>query len=58
MKNIISDILLPFIAIFTAIGIWMISSAIEAKAYTRLTGKSVSVIDAMFLDLRVSDNVK
>lgn len=30
----------------------------EAQAYKRVTGKDVSVWDAMFLDLRVQEEVK
>lgn len=37
---------------------WVAESAIEAKVYTKLTGKAVSVLDAMFVDLRVADGVK
>ena len=32
---------------------WVVSSSFEASAFKRVTGKSVSTWDAMFLDLRV-----
>ncbi len=32
---------------------WVAYSAFEARAYRRVTGETVSVLDAMFLDLRV-----
>ena len=44
--------------ILLAITAWIGMSAIEASTYTRLTGKEVTVIDAMFIDLRVADGVK
>ena len=34
---------------------WVIFSAMEVRAYNRVTGKSVSVLDAMFLSLRVPE---
>lgn len=33
--------------------LWIISSYFEAQSYNRLTGKSVSTWDAMYLELRV-----
>jgi hypothetical protein len=32
---------------------WIVSSAMEAKTYTRLTGREVSTWDAMWVQLRV-----
>jgi len=51
--------ILAYIAvIILCIGAWVGKSAIEANTYTRLTGKEVTVFDAMFIDLRVADGVK
>lgn len=36
--------------------IWVIGSWLEAAAYTRVTGKSVTAWDAMWLDLRVQES--
>ena len=56
--NNIAIIFAYIFIILLAIGFWVGKSAIEASTYTRLTGKPVTVIDAMFIDLRVADGVK
>jgi hypothetical protein len=51
--------ILAYIAVIVlAIAAWVGGAAIEASTYSRLTGKEVSVFDAMFIDLRVADGVK
>jgi hypothetical protein len=53
------DIIITFIAVITLGTItWVGKSAIEAHTYTRVTGKQVTILDAMFIDLRVVDGVK
>lgn len=37
---------------------WVVFSYFEARAYTRLTGKEVSITDAMFLELRIIEGSK
>lgn len=37
---------------------WYFQSYMEAEAYYRVTGKRVTVLDAMFLDLRVQAEPK
>lgn len=46
------------IALVLVVGVWVLSSAFEAAAYRRVTGKQVSTWDAMFLDLRVQEQVQ
>lgn len=70
MKEKISEFIqaikmLTIMEILTLIGIglciilpvasWPIYSHFEAKAYNNVTGKKVSTIDAMFLELRVTN---
>ncbi|AMV30887.1 hypothetical protein VN12_02145 [Pirellula sp. SH-Sr6A] len=45
------------LAVLFVIGLWMGSSAMEAKAFNRVTGKNVTMWDAMFIQLRVQDEV-
>ena len=42
---------------FVSIGYWL-SCVMEAETYTRLTGKQVTWIDAMWLDLRIQEQIK
>lgn len=44
------------VAFIFAIGIWIAQSYFESKAFERVTGKQVAVIDAMFLSLRVQES--
>jgi hypothetical protein len=37
---------------------WVVSSKFEADAYFRVTGKSVSTWDAMWIELRVQEGAK
>jgi hypothetical protein len=53
-NTIIAYIAIIILCIIT----WAGASAIEASTYSRLTGKQVTVFDAMFIDLRVVDGVK
>lgn len=45
------------IAAFGIIG-WIVSSAMEARAYNHVTGKNVSTWDAMWIELRVQEGAK
>lgn len=38
--------------------LWLVHSYFEARAYNRITGSDVSTLDAMFLQLRVSETPK
>lgn len=40
------------------IGVWVFASWCEAAAFNRITGKSVSTWDAMFVTLRVQEGVE
>jgi hypothetical protein len=37
---------------------WVGKSWMEARTFERLTGKKVSVVDAMFVELRVQETIK
>lgn len=37
---------------------WVVKSSFEANSYNRLTGKNVSTWDAMFIELRVQENIE
>jgi hypothetical protein len=37
---------------------WCIMSYFEARAFNRITGKNVSTVDAMFVNLRVQEEAK
>lgn len=50
-------IIVPGIILF-ALGSWVFSSAMEAAAYNRVTGKNVSTWDAMWIELRVQEGAK
>jgi len=41
------------LALIAMLVFWIFSSAMEAKAYERITGKKVSTWDAMWVELRV-----
>lgn len=49
-----------FILLLLTIGpvIWITRSYFEARAFNRVTGQNVSTFDAMFIELRVQENVK
>lgn len=40
------------------VGGWLGQSYFEARAYNRVTGKNVSMFDAMFIELRVQESAK
>jgi hypothetical protein len=46
-------ILLALIVGGLALGIWIFASAMEARAYNRVTGANVSTWEAMWVELRV-----
>ena len=52
----------PFLFMFgglaIVIGFWVMVSHFEAKAYNNVTGKQISTWDAMFLDLRINEDVQ
>jgi hypothetical protein len=37
---------------------WVAKSWMEARTFERLTGKKVSVVDAMFVELRVQETIR
>ena len=43
--------------LFLLVG-WIFTSKMEANAFNRVTGKSVSTFDAMFIELRVQEQSK
>jgi uncharacterized membrane protein len=45
-------ILLPLVIVFVW---WIVGSYFEARAFNRVTGKDVSIFDAMFIELRVQE---
>jgi hypothetical protein len=49
-----------FWASFVALGtmFWLGTSFMEARTFSRLTGREVSTIDAMFIQLRVQEPAK
>ena len=49
---------LEIIALIIAIAFVAMQPYFEATTYTRLTGKSVSYWDAVWLDLRIQEQVK
>lgn len=40
------------------LGVWIFASAMEARAYERITGKKVSTWDAMWVELRVQEGAR
>ena len=55
----VATIALLALTTFAAVGGWYVISAyFEAAAYERVTGKHVTTWDAIFLDLRVQEDVK
>ena len=52
------ELLVSAIAVVICICCWIGAAAIKAKTYNRVTGKNISTFDAMFIELRVTDNVK
>jgi hypothetical protein len=44
--------------VFGLFAVWVGSSYFEASAYRRLTGKSVTTWDAMWLELRVQEQAR
>ena len=44
------------LVVFTIVGGgWIFKSYMEARAFNRVTGKNVSTVDAMFIQLRVQE---
>jgi len=58
MSERLGIIALYVIALLLVIGGWIGYSAFEANAYRRVTGKQVSVVDAMFLQLRIQESTQ
>lgn len=50
--------LLCFVLVLAFLLCWVIGSSMEAGAYNRVTGSSVSTWDAMWIELRVQDAPK
>ena len=43
------------VALLLIIGIWILFSWLEARAFHEVTGRDVSTWDAMFIELRVQE---
>ncbi len=52
------DLLCLLVVIAAVLAFWIGSSAMEASAYRRITGKKVSTWDAMWVELRVQEGAK
>jgi hypothetical protein len=50
-----SFVMMIVAVVLVVLGLWVGASYLEANAYNNVTGKDVSVWDAMFLELRVQD---
>ena len=50
LKNLVVAVVV-FVGI--ALGVWVFASSMEASAFNRATGKTVSTWDAMWVELRV-----
>ena len=62
MKNDIVELII-FVVIMVGVlaassADWVVTSHYEAKTYSRLTGKEVTTWDAMWLELRVQEEVQ
>lgn len=58
MSDKLIERLVIIVTIIMFIGVvswWPVSSYFEAKAYQNLTGKNVSIWEAMFLELRITN---
>lgn len=55
IKYIVSLVAVLAVIMGLAATVWIIKSWQEAEAYNRLTGKSVTTWDAMFLELRIQE---
>lgn len=55
IKNIILVLIILCLSI-VPLSFWVCSSYYEARAYSNVTGKKVSTFDAMFLELRVTND--
>jgi hypothetical protein len=62
MRDLFDEWALPAAFVAVALGllfvIWYAASAVEARAYNRITGSNVSAFDAMFVELRVQEGAK
>lgn len=45
-------------AVTAFLGVWVVKSHFEARAYNRITGAHVSTWDAMWVELRVQEGAK
>lgn len=57
-NSFIVEIIIIVLAFSFVIAIWIIQSYFEARSFERVTGKHVSVWDAMWVDLKVQENTK
>lgn len=55
MSDLRFGILAAGLVFVLLLGAWIGKSALEARAYERITGKHVSTWDAMFVELRVQE---
>jgi hypothetical protein len=53
MKRHLMEICLFGGGLVLCIGVWVTASYFEARAYKNVTGKEISTLDAMFVNLRV-----
>jgi hypothetical protein len=45
-----------FMIPFVPVGIWVMKSSLEARAYNRVTGSNVTTWEAMWVELRVQND--
>ena len=57
MKEIILMICSALAILALLIGAWILSAHYEAKAFYNATGKKVSTWDALFIELRVQEQI-
>lgn len=56
-ETLATVIVAAIFAVFS-VGLWACASYFEARAFNRVTGKNVSTVDAMFIQLRVQESLK
>jgi hypothetical protein len=57
MKDWLTAIGFFGVIVVLGVSIWLVASFMEAKTYTKLTGKPVSTWDAMWIQLRVQEPI-
>lgn len=55
-KEILFSIIILVVFFFGGLGFWVLQSSIEKNAYNRLTGGDVTLVEAMFTNIRVDCN--